>query len=237
MARTMSWGSGPTSTPTRTPSRTNKSTARSKNSQTIKSAVSRDANKARRSSPVTKLLMSEGKFTLQQLRDMGFDVSVIPSNPTSNSITTRESINALDNNYPFVGAGANMASTLTKMIAGKNQKENTNPFQPSPSGRGGPVRYGDMNNKLGVDELRKYLGIGQQASGYADNWAGTGTPEGTLGEFLRYDRATTENYLNSLYGGGQESPLYWGGYGGYGGSGGSSYTPFDFFFNLLNWRI
>lgn len=41
---------------------------------------------------------------------------------------------------------------------------------------------------------------------------------------------------NKTYG--EYSPIYYGGYG-YGGGGYSrgSYSPFDFFFNLLNWRI
>lgn len=102
------------------------------------------------------------------------------------------------------------------------------------SGMGGLQRlnYAQKNNAL------TYNGMGdlQRRPNYN---ALTYNGMGDLQLLNYYQSLLNENAMSYKKQEDSYSPTYYGGWGGYGGGGygGDSYSPFDFFFNLLNWRI
>ncbi len=100
-------------------------------------------------------------------------------------------------------------------------------------GKGKPVTYGGLNGKasVGVNGLSE------------KDWKLQGVSD--MIEYIRARNEELELQFQNLYSqqGEEETPYYYGGGrgwgGGWGGYGGSGYrsSPYDFFFNLLNWRI
>jgi hypothetical protein len=148
----------------------------------------------------------------------------------------------------FANELASNSRTMINPYARYNVQRNTNnpfaaynitPNVTNVSNAGKEVSYSGSGGATGMGDLRKYeASQSKNSKNYRDMNAGTGTEQGTLGEFLAWDRLMTEEYLSSLLGdGGGDSGNWWGGYGGGGGGYGSYSSPYNFFFDLLNWRF
>jgi hypothetical protein len=156
-------------------------------------------------------------------------------------------------NSAFIKANANAQNLPNPVAWGTFNPNSQNPYgypatqnpydastmAQSAQGKANPVSFSGQQKV--TNNNGNFNQVANNPNAITYRGTGTGTNEGTFGEFLAWDRLRTEQYLannptNSSaksyggYGG-------WGGYGGgYGGYGGKK-SPYDFFFNLLNWRI
>ncbi len=203
------WGGTPTPQKTPTPDWTGSARTRSYEIQKNRPKNSGNAGAKVVSSPVN----ADQERAMQTIKKL---IAEGNRNPSSNALLGGENKVALRNPY----------SPYTITYTG-------NPYSP----------YSITLNNTSLNQASNvpvsYQGIGKDTGLNAQqNQALTYNGMGDL-QLLNY----YQSLLNEPSAGGKKtygsySPVYYGGWGGYGGGGyGGSYSPFDFFFNLLNWRI